>query len=51
MAKQKDVIYPIRIDPEVYEKIKQYAKEHGKQSIRSVISYALSVFVESNCKG
>ena len=48
MKKQenKDVIYPVRIDPETYKELKDYAENHGQQSIRSVISYAITLFLK-----
>lgn len=46
MKKQKDIIYPIRIDPKIYKELKDYAKNHGRQSIQSVIFYALTLFLK-----
>lgn len=43
---EKEVIYPVRIDPETYKELKDYAEDHGQQSIRSVISYAITLFLK-----
>ena len=47
MKKEEDIIYPVRIDPKTYKSLKKYAEDHGRQSIRSVISYAITLFLKN----
>ena len=46
MKKEQDIIYPVRIDPKTYKGLKKSAEDPGKQSIRSVISYAITLFLK-----
>lgn len=50
MKKQKEIIYPVRIDPKTYQSLKEYAESHGRQSIQSVIFYAITSFLKKNKK-
>jgi len=47
MKKQKEIIYPVRIDPKTYKTLKEYAESHGRQSIQSVIFYAITLFLKN----
>ncbi len=50
MKKQKDIIYPIRIDPKTYRNLKEYAENHGRQPVQSVIFYAITLFLKKKKK-
>lgn len=50
MKKQKDIVYPVRIDPKTYKSLKDYAENHGRQSIQSVIFYAIRLFLKKKKK-
>jgi len=51
IKKQKDIIYPVRIDPKTYKGLKEYAENHGRQSIHSVIFYAITLFLKKKGGG
>jgi len=44
--KGKRHIYPLEFDGDLYSKLKEYAKKHGKQSISSVVRYAVALFLQ-----
>lgn len=46
MKKQEDTIYPVRIDSATYKELKEYAENHGRQSVQSVIFYAITLFLK-----
>lgn len=43
--KAKKHIYPVEFDPELYARLKEYAKKRGNQSVGSVIRYAVTLFL------
>jgi len=44
-VKEKKHIYPLEFDSDLYSKLKEYARKHGKQSISSVVRYAVTLFL------
>ena len=44
-VKEKKHIYPVEFDAELYSKLKEHSKEHGRQSIGSIIRYAVMLFL------